>query len=96
MKMGNDIYSISRSNIKKAVFEKCLNEACRQWCEFIDEAPERKNGEGFAHFFYVTRVYYYVMVSEKRKCTKYTKMYKSGKSCKKLSSLVWKVINIKK
>ena len=52
MKMGNDIYSISRSNIKKAVFEKCLNEACRQWCEFIDEAPERKNGEGFAHFFY--------------------------------------------
>ena len=52
MKMGNDIYSISRSNIKKAVFEKCLNEACRQWCEFIDEVPERKNGEGFAHFFY--------------------------------------------
>ena len=36
------------------------------------------------------------MVSEKRKCTNYTKMYKSGKSCKKLSSLVYKVINIKK
>ena len=51
MKIGNDIYSISRSNIKKAVFEKCLNEACRQWCEFIDEAPERRNGEDFAHFF---------------------------------------------
>lgn len=52
MKMGNDIYSISRSNIKKAVFEKCLNEACRQWCEFVDEAPERRNGKDFAHFFY--------------------------------------------
>ena len=51
MKIGNDIYSISRSNIKKAFFEKCLNEACRQWCEFIDEAPERKNDEGFTHFF---------------------------------------------
>ena len=37
---------------KKAVFDTCLEEACRQWCELIDDAPERRNGEGFAHFFY--------------------------------------------
>ena len=35
-----------------AVFDAVLEEACRQWCCFIDEAPERKDGEGFANFFY--------------------------------------------
>lgn len=29
-----------------------LEEACRQWCVFIDDVPERKDGEGFADFFY--------------------------------------------
>ena len=29
-----------------------IEEACRQWCGFIDEVPERKDGEGFAKFFY--------------------------------------------
>ena len=29
-----------------------LEEACRQWCCFIDDAPERADGEGFAQFFY--------------------------------------------
>ena len=52
MKTDNNIYSISKSNAKKAVFDICLEEAYRQWCEFIDDAPERRNGEGFAHFFY--------------------------------------------
>ena len=48
----NDIYTIAKSNPKKAVFDKCLNEACRQWCEFVDEAPERRDGIGFSDFFY--------------------------------------------
>jgi|GEM_PF-902481 len=32
---------------------KCrmLDEACRQWCAFIDEAPERRDGEYFTEFF---------------------------------------------
>jgi hypothetical protein len=28
-----------------------LEEACRQWCDFIDEAPERKTGIGFYAFY---------------------------------------------
>jgi len=47
-----DIYDIAKSSQKKAVFEMILEEACRQWCSFIDDAPERKDGEGFADFFY--------------------------------------------
>lgn len=35
-----------------AIFDIVLEEACRQWCCFIDEAPDRKDGEGFADFFY--------------------------------------------
>lgn len=31
--------------------KKYLEEACRQWCDFIDEAPERKDGIGFADFY---------------------------------------------
>ncbi len=27
-----------------------LEECCRQWCKFLDEAPERGTGEGFADF----------------------------------------------
>ena len=30
---------------------KDLEEACRQWCDFIDEAPERKTGIGFYAFY---------------------------------------------
>ena len=47
-----NIQDIARSREKKAVFDMVLEEACRQWCCFIDEAPERKDGEGFANFFY--------------------------------------------
>lgn len=47
-----DIQDIARSREKKAVFNMVLEEACRQWCCFIDEVPERKDGEGFASFFY--------------------------------------------
>lgn len=47
-----NIYDIAKSKKRLSVFEPCLEEACRQWCAFIDEAPERKDGEGFAAFFY--------------------------------------------
>lgn len=33
------------------LLEVLLDEACRQWCCFIGEAPERRGGEGFAYFF---------------------------------------------
>ena len=47
-----DIRDIARNRQKQAVFNMVLEEACRQWCKFIEEAPERKDGEGFANFFY--------------------------------------------
>ena len=47
-----NIQDIAKSKEKKAVFNMVLEEACRQWCVFIDDAPERKDGEGFADFFY--------------------------------------------
>ena len=47
-----DIYDIAKSRTKKLVFNEVLEEACRQLCSFIDDAPERKDGEGFAEFFY--------------------------------------------
>ena len=28
-----------------------LDEACRQWCDGIEDAPERLSGKGFSHFF---------------------------------------------
>ena len=46
------IQDISRSREKKAVFAMVLEEPCRQWCDGIDNSPERKDGEGFADFFY--------------------------------------------
>lgn len=47
-----NIQDIAKSREKKAVFDIVLEEACRQWCCFIDDAPDRKDGEGFADFFY--------------------------------------------
>ena len=46
--MPSDAETVEREG---KIFDMCLNEACRQWCCFIDEAPERKSGEGFADFF---------------------------------------------
>ena len=43
---------IKGNKMREAVFPVILEEACRQWCMFIDEAPERKDGEGFADFFF--------------------------------------------
>lgn len=47
-----NITDIANDNVRMALFDIILEEACRQWCAFIDEYPERKSGEGFAYFFY--------------------------------------------
>lgn len=46
------IKDIAGDEKRLSIFEAILEEACRQWCDCIDEAPERKDGEGFADFFY--------------------------------------------
>ncbi len=43
---------IKASEIREKIFPMVLEEACRQWCAFIDDAPERADGEGFAEFFF--------------------------------------------
>lgn len=43
---------IKGDEMREKVFPAILEEACRQWCAFIEEAPERKDGEVFADFFY--------------------------------------------
>ena len=47
-----NIKNILNSKERIEIFDVVLEEACRQWCEFIEEAPERRDGEGFADFFY--------------------------------------------
>lgn len=46
------IKDIVESPARLSIFDIVLEEACRQWYDIIDEAPERKEGEGFANFFY--------------------------------------------
>ena len=46
------IETIASDMNKQNIFDMVIEEACRQWCSFVDEAPERKDGEGFAKFFY--------------------------------------------
>ena len=43
---------IKGSEIREKMFPMMLEEACRQWCEFLQEAPERADGEVFSEFFY--------------------------------------------
>lgn len=43
---------IKTSEIREKIFPMVLEEACRQWCVFLDDVPERADGEGFAEFFY--------------------------------------------
>ncbi|MBD5535944.1 MAG: hypothetical protein HDQ99_09870 [Lachnospiraceae bacterium] len=43
---------IKASKIREKIFPMVLEEACRQWCAFIDDVPERADGEGFAEFFF--------------------------------------------
>ena len=47
-----NIQDIAKSREKKAVFQMVLEESCRQWCDGIENTPERKDGEGFTDFFY--------------------------------------------
>ena len=46
------IQDIVNNKARQSIFCIILEEACRQWCAFIDETPERKDGEGFAEFFF--------------------------------------------
>lgn len=46
------IQDIVNDKAKQSIFPIVLEEACRQWCAFIDETPERKDGEGFSEFFF--------------------------------------------
>lgn len=43
---------IKASEIREKIFPMVLEEACRQWCDGLADAPERADGEGFAYFFY--------------------------------------------
>lgn len=47
-----NLQDILENKDQRMVFDAVLEEACRQWCEFIPDAPERMDGEGFAGFFY--------------------------------------------
>lgn len=46
------IQDITENKQKQDIFHIVLEEACRQWCEGIDGAPERSDGIGFAEFFF--------------------------------------------
>ena len=53
--MGDTVKSIKdilKDKSRIEIFDRVLNEACRQWCDFMEEAPERKDGERFSDFFY--------------------------------------------
>lgn len=47
----NDILG---STDRQQIFDTVLEEACRQWCAILPDAPEHKDGKGFADFFYQT------------------------------------------
>lgn len=47
-----DIQDIVKNKDRQMVFPVVLEEACRQWCDFFPEDPERMRGEGFANFFF--------------------------------------------
>ena len=47
-----DLKDIVNDPARLQIFDEFLEEACRQWCDFIDDEPERATGEGFAGFFY--------------------------------------------
>ena len=52
MQCDINLDAIINEPARQKIFDIILEEACRQWCDFIDEAPERASGEGFAQFFY--------------------------------------------
>lgn len=46
------IYDVAENKKRMAVFNALMEEACRQWCDLLEDAPERKDGERFAEFFF--------------------------------------------
>ena len=46
------LQDILENKDQRMAFDAVLEEACRQWCEFIPDVPERMDGEGFADFLY--------------------------------------------
>ena len=52
MECSVNLDAIISDPARQKVFDMIWEEACRQWCCFIDDAPERADGEGFAQFFY--------------------------------------------
>lgn len=47
-----NIKDIATSPEKQRIFDMVLEEAARQWCDGLKDAPERADGTGFADFFY--------------------------------------------
>ena len=47
-----NVNDILEDKYRQDIFDIVIEEACRQWCEFVDESPERKTGKGFANFFF--------------------------------------------
>lgn len=46
------IYDVAKNKKRMAVFNVLLEEACRQWYDLLEDAPERKDGEHFTEFFF--------------------------------------------
>ncbi len=51
MKYDKSKHPLQIADADPAVLDVVLDEACRQWCDMIDEAPERLDGIGFSNFF---------------------------------------------
>lgn len=47
-----DVNAMCQGNEQDQLIKMLLEEACRQWCAFIDECPDRLTGEGFGDFFF--------------------------------------------
>lgn len=47
-----NLNDIMGNSDRQLVFDTILEEACRQWCAFFPDTPDRMDGEGFANFFY--------------------------------------------
>lgn len=46
------IKDITGNELREKIFPDIIEEACRQWLAFIEDSPERQDGEGFSDFFF--------------------------------------------
>lgn len=46
------IKDITGNELREKIFPDIIEEACRQWYAFIEDSPERQDGEGFSDFFF--------------------------------------------